>query len=385
MPFHFRRALRLFRLAYQEDWTPRRRRVVLFLTFFLPLLALMNAICLTLDRILFPAFLKIRVERPTFIIGHPRSGTTLMHQLLTRDSEQFSWFMTYELALPSILQKKLIRALARVDREYFNAAIERRLEAWQDRVFEKGRQMHPMSLTGPEEDEFLMAPTFHSSSLGILFAYLEEMEPYNRFDEQIDPKTRAKLMRFYRECVQRQLYLNGGSRIHLSKNPLFSGKVASLIDAFPEARFVVMVRNPFETIPSIQKMMARNYQASGTPPDQIQKALGILNGTSLYHYRHPFKILDDRPDVTWTTIPYELLVANPQGAVEKVYADLNLPFTNAAQLAVEEAAQHARAYKPRHDYSMGEFGLNPHEIYEALAPLFERFGWAKPDHQGVDE
>lgn len=383
MPFHLRRALRLFRLAWSESWTPRRRRVIVFLTFFLPLLALANTACLLIDRLLFPGFRRIRVDRPVFIVGHARSGTTLMHQLLTRDDAQFSWFMTYELALPSILQKKVVRALGRFDREVLGGAIEGRIRAWENRAFEKGRQMHPMSLTGPEEDEFVFAPTFHSSSLGVVFAYLDEMVPYNRFDDAIDPATRARLMRYYRECVQRQLYVNGENRIHLSKNPLFSGKVASLLEAFPDARFAVMVRNPFETIPSIQKMMTRNYVASGTPPGQIERALSTMGDDSFYFYRHPFEVLDAKPEARWTAVPYELLVANPRAALEKVYADLGLDRTATSSVALDAAEGHARDYTPRHDYSMGEFGLDARAIHDELEPLFERFGWPEPEPEPV--
>jgi len=240
-----------------------------------------------------------------------------------------------------------------------------------------------MSLTGPEEDEFLFAPTFHSASLGVVFAYLKDMQPYTRFDDRIDARTRARLMRYYRECLQRQLYMNGNGLTHLSKNPLFSGKVASLVEAFPDARFAVMVRNPFETIPSIQKMMSRNYMAAGTDPVQIQEALSILSDNSLFTYRHPFEVLDAAPDAVWTAIQYEVLVADPSAAVEQVYAELGLPRTATSELAVKEATQHARSYTPRHDYSMDEFGLNPHEIYAELEPIFERFGWPKPAKEGA--
>ena len=377
MPFDFRQFYRIFRRAFREATTARRRKVVWTLFLAVPILATFNAICLALDRILFPGFIRVAVREPVFIIGHSRSGTTLMHELLTAD-EQFNWFMAYELFLPSLLQKKLLRAFGRFDRARLDGRFEKRLRAWQDRTFAAGRQMHPMDLLGPEEDEFLLALTLCSGTPGVVFPNLEDMQPYSRFDELLDARTRRRVMAFYRACVQRQLVLNGTDKTHLSKNPMFSHKVQSLIETFPDARFVVMVRNPFETIPSIQKMMLRNYKASGTDAAQIEAALTLVGGTSIAQYLYPFEILEKHPQTCWTAVPYALLTTDPAGAMRKVYTDLAIPITASSESAMKRAESHARAYKPSHDYSLSEVGLTPQQIRDALAPLFARFDWPEP-------
>lgn len=377
LPFNFRQFVRLFRRAFREATTARRRKVVWTLFFALPILASVNAICLALDRILFPGFTRVAVRAPVFIIGHSRSGTTLIHELLAAD-DQFNWFMAYELLLPSLLQKKLLRAIGRFDRERRGGRLEKRLRAWQDVAFAAGRQMHPMDLLGPQEDEFLLAPTLYSGTVGVVFPNLDDLQPYSRFDEMLDAKTRARVMAFYRACVQRQLSLNGTGKTHLSKNPMFSSKVQSLIETFPDARFVVMVRNPFETIPSIQKMMIRNYKASGTDAAQIAGALAIVGENSIAHYRFPFEVLDRHPQTRWTAVRYELLTTDPAAAMRQVYTDLDLPITPSAEAAMSRAESHARAYKPSHDYSLSEIGLTPQQIRDVLAPLFARFDWPEP-------
>lgn len=377
MPFAFRQFVRIFRRAFREATTPRRRKVVWVLFFAVPTIAAMNALCLALDRLFFPRFARITVRAPIFIIGHARSGTTLLHELLAAD-EQFNWFKTYELFLPALTQKKLLRAVGRFDRRWLGGRIERRLRAWQDRAFAAGRQMHPMDLFGPEEDEFLLALTLYSGTPGVVFPNLEDMQPYSRFDEMLDLRTRRRVMDFYRSCVQRQLSLNGPNRTHLSKNPMFSSKVQSLIETFPDARFVVLVRNPFETIPSIQKMMVRNYKASGTAKSEIESALRIVGENSIAHYRTPFAVLEQHPRTRWTTIPYELLTTDPAAAMKKVYRDLDVPIGSSAELAMKRAQSHARAYKPSHDYSLSEVGMTPGQIRDALAPLFARFDWPEP-------
>ena len=377
MPFNFRHFVRLFRRAFREATTARRRKVLWVLFFAVPLIAGLNALCLALDRIFFPGFARVEVRAPVFIIGHARSGTTLLHELLAAD-DQFNWFMAYELFLPSLLQKKLVRALGRFDRDRLGGRYESRLRAWQDRVFAAGRQMHPMDLMGPEEDEFLLALTLYSGTAGVVFPNLDDLQPYSRFDEMLDAPTRHRVMAFYRACVQRQLVLNGTLKTHLSKNPMFSSKVESLIELFPDARFAVLVRNPFETIPSIQKMMVRNYKASGSDRAQIEAALAIVGENSIAHYVYPFEVFAKHPETRWTAIPYELLTTNPAAAMRKTYEDLGIPITTSSEAAMARAAGHARAYKPAHDYSLAEFGLTPTQIREQLAPLFVRFAWPEP-------
>lgn len=375
MPFDFRLCFEMFRLAFRERSSPRRRRVVWFLVLLWPLIALGNAVCFALDRLLFPGFLELEIRDPVFIVGHSRSGTSLMHRLLCADGERFSWFTMYELFLPSLVQRKLVRWLGRVDRCLLGGAVDRRIRAWEDRAFAKGRQMHPMSLTGPEEDEFLMLLPFCSSTLAMVFPYLRELQPYNCFDRMLPEWRRRRVMGYYRECVRRQLYLNGPEKIHLAKNPVFSEKVESLIEAFPGARFVVMVRNPYETIPSIQKMMERNWKASDCDRERIRDSLEVLFENSISAYLHPFEVLEERRDVSWTVVRYEDLVESPKATVERVYADLGLALSPEVEKVLAQEEARSREYRAEHVYSLEEYGLTHQQISRELAPLFERFAW----------
>ena len=121
----------------------------------MPLVASFHAVCFFLDRLLFPGLRSVEVRTPVFIVGHARSGTTLLHRLMSEDRERFSVFLYYELFFPSLLQKKLIRSLAALDRR-LGGAIASRVEAWEERTFGPMRHIHPMGLTMPEEDDFLL-------------------------------------------------------------------------------------------------------------------------------------------------------------------------------------------------------------------------------------
>ena len=176
--------VQLFRMAFRDRPSRGRRILLCVLAVLFPMWSLVNSLCLMLDHLLFPAFRRTRVVQPVFIVGQPRSGTTLMHTLMSRDVEQFTHFMMYELFLPSIIQKKIVRGLSALDRRLLDGTIARRITEWEDRNFATGRQMHPMGFTNPEEDEFLMMLCCASSTLAMFFPYQRELGRLHYFDDR---------------------------------------------------------------------------------------------------------------------------------------------------------------------------------------------------------
>jgi hypothetical protein len=378
MPFDFRTYLEMFGLAFRDRPSPGRFALLCILFVLFPVISAVNSLCLCLDRLVYPGFRRTQVTTPVFIVGQPRSGTTLMHKLACGDSERFTYFMMYELFLPSIVQKKLVRLLGRLDRRFLGGSIARRIGAWEDRTFAKGRQMHPMGLTNPEEDEFLMMPCCASSTLAMVFPYQRELNRLHYFDER-PPSVRRRIMRYYRGCVQRQIYLNGNDRILCSKNPVFVPKLRSLLETFPDAKFIVMVRTPYETIPSILKMMERNWRATGCDRQRIGESLRLLGEQCFHTYRYPFEILETRPPETFAIVSYTDLVASPTRVFEDVYARLGFEMSPAFAtfLANEEAK--SKEHRSEHVYALREYGLTREQIRSNLADLFQRFGWDEED------
>ena len=145
--------------------------------------------------------------------------------------------------------------------------------------------MHEQSFTAPEEDDGVLASSCASGTWIVRLPYMDELDFYHV--DRRPERERRRLMRFYAECVRRQLYLNGPGRIHLSKNPVFVGRLESLLETFPDARIVVPFRNPEETIPSLLKLMQMAWRLRRWSDAQMQRSLEILAEQSfiLYHIR----------------------------------------------------------------------------------------------------
>ena len=88
-----------------RQWSGRSR-TLLRLLLLVPLETVFHAICFMLDYLIFPALWRQKVEQPIFIVGHARSGTTLVHRLLAADGETFSYFLYWEMFFPLAVTEK---------------------------------------------------------------------------------------------------------------------------------------------------------------------------------------------------------------------------------------------------------------------------------------
>jgi hypothetical protein len=375
--FEFRTYAKLLRLAFREKNPRNRWRLLRTLLFVIPAVNVVHAICFALDPILFPGLRRVQVRKPVFVIGHARSGTTLLHRLMCEDRERFSAFLFYELYLPSLLEKKLVRLVAEWDRRHFGGALERRVKAWEDRKFGPTRDIHYQSLTIPEEDDVVLWWSCASGFWIVALPYMGELDFY--YVDRRPERQRRRLMRFYKECIRRQLYLNGPEKHHLSKNPTYNGRVEALIETFPDACIVVPYRNPYETIPSLLKLLKTSWKMRKWTDAEMQRSLHLLAEQSYDTYLYPLEVLERHPETPRAIVDYAELVEKPKAAVERVYADLGFPLSPEIERALEAEQRKAGKHETSHRYSLEEFGLKSDEIHARLADLFERFHWDEAD------
>ena len=375
MLFHFDFAnyFRMLSLAWREPNPGARWYYLSVLLLWVPIVSTFHAICFFLDGILFPGLWRTEIRTPVFVVGHARSGTTLVHRLMSEDEGRFSVFVLYELYFPSLLQKKLIRFFAGVDRRYLGGVLEKRVRAWEDGHYAAMREVHKMGLTEAEEDDIVLYYSCASGFWITKMPYMGDLDFYyvDRFPE----RKRRRLMRFYKDCVRRQLHLNGGDKIHLSKNPIFAGRVASLIETFPDARIVVPLRNPYETLPSLLKLMRSGWKRLGWDEERQEPCLRFLADQSFHTYRYPLEVLERHPETPRAIVDYRDAVADPAATIERVYEQLGFPITPEFREVLVAEGKRARRHKSGHSYSLAEFGLEADEIRTQLADLFERFGW----------
>ena len=356
-----------------QQW-PGRRRMLVRLLLWIPLRTLFHGLCFLLDYLLFPHLWTQKVEQPVFIVGHARSGTTLMHRLMSADGDKFSYFLYWEMFFPSLLQKKVIRALGWMDRHWLGGPIRRRLEAWDDRTFGPYRHMHNMSLWNSEEDCFALQAAFVSQQWSLDIPMMDVVDFFH-LDQM--PGRRRQWLHHYRELVKRQLVLNGGDKIHLSKNPLMSGWVDALLETFPDARIVVMLRDPQECIPSCLKLVEASWKGKGWAKEDYARSLEVLTGIGFEHFHNPRRVLAAHPDTPQVVVDYRRLTSAPRETVHEVYRALGIPVSEAFDGWLQAQAEREKKHQSRFEYSLGEFRLDPTHIEGELADFYREYDWPR--------
>lgn len=370
---HFYR--KMLQLAVAETGGGRRMaRIAVFVV--IPLIALIHWIFYLLDN-LAPSLWRAKIEKPIFVIGHARSGTTLFHRLMLEDQGRYSFFRAYEMAFPSLIQKKLIRLLGRIDARFLGSAIEKKLIATEDVKLEKTRDVHHTGLFAPEEDDFCQAFSCASGFWIVLFPYMDQLDFY--YWDQWPAARRKRAMRGYHRTIRRQMALATGTPVHLSKNPTFNGRVEALIEEFPDARFVVCMRDPREAIPSLMKMMKQGWQRMGWGDDKMEASIDQLIEQSFHTYRYPREVFARHPETTWCEVDYRELMSDPRAAVEKVYDALGMEMSDPLREALGHAERKRGTHQTSHTYGLEEFGLSDEKVRAELPELFEEYGWAEPN------
>uniref|UniRef100_A0A7C2NYN8 Sulfotransferase n=1 Tax=Schlesneria paludicola TaxID=360056 RepID=A0A7C2NYN8_9PLAN len=326
--------------------------------------------CLALDYLFFPGWRRTEVKAPVFIIGNPRSGTTHLHRLMALDEERFTTFPAHELFFPAVTQQWLLRLFDRMD-PYLGSPFRRLRERIERRVFAPRDAMHRLRFNEPEEDDNVVVHKFASPVLLAMFGKSTALVSRFRFDEA-PSSFRRDVTEFYRACLQRHLYWAGRGRTLLSKNPTFPLKVRTIKEAFPDCRFVYILRNPAVAIASIHSMFVTGrarWGAATPPPEQVRRMYDNL----CYMYRHAFEELERMPQSDVCIVEYEKLVADPRAVVHEIYDRLQLPRSEAFERRLDEATAAAKRYTSRHLYSLEPVGVTADDVRAALPVIYDRF------------
>ena len=356
---------------------PLDRNRFAFLVCFYPIwgaLALSAWAGFLLDEIFFPGYRRQPVEKPLFIVSPFRSGSTFVHRALARDPGFTTMKMGHIYLMPSITQRRVFGLLARLD-AIFGGLCERFLRRLDARTLRR-LKLHPFSLFDPEEDEHLLLYAWSTLLAGFVFPYLGEIPQYQYFDSAIPHAERQRIMAFYKACIQRHLYATGG-RFYLAKNPLLSAKIESLLEMFPDARIVYLVRNPLEAVPSTVSLFHYAWWLFSQPPVRFPHAEEILESTN-YWYEHPLEIIDRDRSGRCMIVRYEDLVRRPDQVLSRIYGEFLYPESEAVESILRDAAQQARTHTSNHVYNLEAMGFTREQIVREFAQVFHRFGFGEP-------
>lgn len=326
---------------------------------------------LILDELLFRSYRKTAVRRPVFIVGNFRSGSTLLHRLMASDP-QFAAMKTWEIYFaPSISQRKFWHGFWMIDR-LFGGHIKAHILRLQDEILGQ-IEMHRVNLLEAEEDEALLLYLWDSLFTWFFIPDLKACEPDLSFDQAVPRWRRRKIMQFYSGCLQRHLSLRPPGTMYVSKNPAFSSKLQSLLETFPDARFVYLVRHPFDVVASTASWFSFTWHYFSSPLERFPHRDRIVQMTKDW-FEHPLRFFESLPADQFAVVPYEDLVSRPSETVEGIYDRLRIALSDEVR---DYLSRLERRPSPPQSHSAGldDLGLNEAEARLIYADVLRRHGY----------
>ncbi|MFO7727925.1 MAG: sulfotransferase [Desulfonatronovibrio sp.] len=341
---------------------------------FLPLfgvIQLIHWLGLALDRVIFPGFMNINIEKPLFILGVPRSGTTHLHRVLAMDNRRFTYFRLWQvLFAPSICQRKIIKFAGKLDR--LTGRPCKKLMNFITRVLTRNLQdIHHLSLDQPEEDFILLMPVMACFILIPAFPQAREIYDLAFFDERFSRQHRMEIMNFYRSMLKRHLFCEAQHTTLLSKNVSFTPMLTSLRETFPDAGIVACVRNPSKTLASQASSMKQSWQLFGNSTESMLFTQ-LWKELMDHYYQILAEAVSKSGHVRLQCVDMSALTGDLSGTVLQIYKKLNMTPDESFVKTLENEHDKASSYSSRHRYDLTEYGFDPEDVQQTTCRIWKR-------------
>lgn len=343
-----------------------------------PIYSLFAHATMSMDRVLFPSVNKVQVKNPVFILGHPRSGTTFFHRLLTQ-TDEFPTFELWEIMVPSLTGRKLLRPFV----ERIGGAFRKEAYHNADAMFSDGA--HDTGAHSVEEEELLLNLKLDTQMFTFLtpLAFDEEDWIEVVFSDHQSLERRRGSTRFLRECFKRHIYETGKGQI-LAKMPYSTLRIKSLMAEFPDAKFIYLVRSPYDTIPS-HLSLHRSFFANRWGLDNIEPAAlkryyqrRYRHNVDLYRYFYDLHKSGELPEDKVKVIRYDLFLSDLENAFNELIEFTGIEVSDALRQRIKEQAQKQKVYKRGHkNLDLEDFGISKEQIAKDLDFVFEEYGFSK--------
>lgn len=322
---------------------------------------LRNRLNLTADRERFPAIADEQIVRPVFVVGLPRTGTTILHNLLALDPANRAP-MSWEVMSPSPPPEGAART---TDRRVRRAARQLR---WLDRLAPEFKAIHPLGATLPQECIAITAHSFLSDQFPI-------MHFVPAYQSWLARQDLGPAYEFHKRFLQQLQWRHARDRWVL-KAPAHLFSLEALFATYPDATVIQTHRDPLEVVASLASLVAALHGAfsKGVNPRAVGPELtarwaGAMNDAIAARARL------EAQNKRFLDVPYKAFVADPIAMVRRIYAELEIPFTDEAEGRMRRfLADNPKDQHGRHKYSLEQFGLDRAEESRRFAPYCERFG-----------
>ncbi len=298
----------------------------------------------------YPRHAEVSIQRPIFVTGLPRTGTTLIHRLLTADPAH----QGLELWLAEFPQPRPPRET------WSQNPVFQQLDAQFSKAHEENPDytgLHYMTADEVEECWQLLRQSLHSVS----YETLAHLPTYSQWLARQDW---TKSYQRHRKNLQ-LIGLNDREKRWVLKNPSHLFALDALFAAYPDA-LVVQCHRPAETIMASMCSLAQ-HTTEGWSNNFSGEVIGQDSLETWSRGLHLFDAERAKHDgAQFCDVDYFEFIKDPIAAVEGIYRRFDIDFTDAARTAMTD--MHAESQRgpraPKHTYSLADYGLTHEQVRE---------------------
>jgi hypothetical protein len=296
------------------------------------------------------------IDRPLFVLGLPRTGTTVLYGMLASDPAMrspASWEVARPFPPPTADDPARIAAM---DKDFDRF---RRIAPTIDHI-------HPLGSYLPQECLALQAPEFASYEFVTAF-------PVPSYWDWLRQADLVPAYRFEKLFLQ---YLQSARRGKhwILKTPGHLMWLDALLEVFPDAMLVQTHRNPTQVLASVSSLMSAMRSSVSDAVDPRQIGREQLDAWA-WGMARTMAVRDRLPEGRVVDVRYEDTVQDPLGTTRRIYEHFDLELTPAVEQGVRDyLAANPRDKHGSHTYTLEEFGLDRDEVDATFAAYRERFG-----------
>ncbi len=301
-----------------------------------------------------PEIEKQKVEAPVFVVGLPRSGTTIMEEILGADPNARSvhmWEAKFPCPPPHPGDPKPDPRIARADA----------LVGLQDAITPEWASMHKVGGDLPVECIEFTYSSFVSYAFSASFA----VPNYTRYVAANDHRSAFE----WHEKILKLLQSTGRPKHWLLKGPTHLPVLPALFERYPDARLVLMLRDPVKATASVVDVSGSLYYMRSDNTGLNKPHGQFIDGHPAVHALQ--RVIDwieagTIPRDRIQAVPYLDFFADPTLGLEKLYAGLGLPLDDTSRKAMLGYI----ANKPKDKFGHHEYAVGSSDLISA-----ERAKW----------